>query len=89
FDLVFHLSLYSYILPARSPKNWDDFLDINQDFNLHYVGLTRAKECCVLLHSSIRTNASGKQISAYPSEFLKDNLFEGLAELKKYRIKLP
>lgn len=71
FDVVFHLDLYSFILPQRKKKDgsWNHFSNLEQDFNLHYVGLTRAKECCFLLHSSKRQTNSGER-EANSSEFL-------------------
>jgi DNA helicase-2/ATP-dependent DNA helicase PcrA len=78
FDLVFHLDLYSYILPQEYGGK---FKDINQDANLHYVGITRAKKCCILLHSTERHKSSGGISNANPSLFLSD-------KLKEYRIKL-
>lgn len=86
FDLVFHCDLYSFVLPRKTKINGKWVLDeksLQDNFNLHYVGLTRAKECCVLLHSTQRINARGETSNADPSEFL---LFEGL---KDYRILLP
>ena len=86
FDVVFHCDLYSFILPRKTKINGQWVLDdksLQDNFNLHYVGLTRAKECCVLLHSTQRTNARGETSNADPSEFL---LFDGL---KDYRILLP
>ena len=47
------------------------YSDITQDINLHYVGITRAKKCCVLCHSSERTNYKQEQKNGNPSEFLQ------------------
>ena len=47
FDIVFHLNLYQWILPQYKG-------DYSQDLNLHYVGITRAKKCCVLCTSTHR-----------------------------------
>ena len=63
FDMVFHLDLYQWILPMYNG-------DKIQDLNLHYVGITRAKKCCVLCHSTKRTNSGGTIVSADRSEFL-------------------
>lgn len=67
FDLVFHLSLYDWILPRKG----DDVKpsDYIQDINLHYVGITRAKRWCVLCTSSKRHNKV-KKLGATCSEFL-------------------
>lgn len=84
FDVVFHLDLYEWILPKKEINNGvKGFTDLRQDVNLHYVGITRAKKCCVLCHSTKRTNFAFEQKSGNPSEFL-------LAEyLKKKRIQSP
>ncbi len=76
FDLVFHLNLYRWILPQYKG-------DERQDKNLHYVGITRAKECCVLCTSSQRHNYSRQIVDAENSEFLDLN------ELNKLRIQCP
>jgi len=68
FDLVFHLDLYRWILPMYKG-------DYVQDLNLHYVGITRARECCVLCTSSERHNRSGRR-DAEDSEFLHLNGLE-------------
>lgn len=84
FDVVFHLDLYEWILPKKEINNdVKSFTDLRQDINLHYVGITRAKKCCVLCHSTKRTNFAFEQKNGNPSEFL-------LAEyLKKKRIQSP
>ncbi|MBD3157972.1 MAG: AAA family ATPase [Candidatus Lokiarchaeota archaeon] len=71
FDLVFHLDLYRWILPMYKG-------DYVQDLNLHYVGITRARKCCVLCTSSERHNRQGKR-DAEDSEFLHRN---GLGSLR-------
>ena len=72
FDLVFHMNLYKYILPNEYNATTD------QDRNLHYVGLTRARECCVLCTSTKRTRASDNAVlNAEQSPFL-----EGLEHLR-------
>jgi len=76
FDIVFHLDLYQFIMPMFNG-------DPTQDLNLHYVGLTRAKECCVLVHSTYRTKSGGQVVSASPSDFLKSTV------LTRNRILLP
>lgn len=62
FNIVFHLDLYEYILP----KYKGNYL---QDLNLHYVGITRAKDAVVLCASTRRTKANGTKIQAQSSEF--------------------
>ena len=65
FDLVFHLDLYKYIM-LKYKATASDWI---QDLNLHYVGITRAKKCCVLCLSTQRHNDSGIR-DAEPSDFL-------------------
>jgi Superfamily I DNA and RNA helicases len=70
FDIVFHLDLYKYILPGE----WDSqFTDYIQDLNLHYVGVTRAKQCCVLCCSTHRHNKQEKRLDGIPSFFFELN----------------
>lgn len=76
FDLVFHLDLYRWILPMYKG-------DYVQDLNLHYVGITRARECCVLCTSSERHNRSGRR-DAEDSEFLHLNGLESLRLLAPF-----
>lgn len=85
FDLVFHLDLYEWVLPTKRPGPGNDFDNPvypswDQDSNLHYVGITRAKKVCVLCHSSRRMNSDGDWKNGRPSEFL---LFEGAMDLKR------
>jgi len=70
FDIVFHLNLYQWVLPQYKG-------DYSQDLNLHYVGITRAKKCCVLCTSTHRQQ-NGQIIPANPSEFLGLNSVEQL-----------
>jgi len=71
FDLVFHLDLYCWILPRYKA-------DRTQELNLHYVGITRARECCVLCTSSERHKADGRCTGGDDSEFLHMNHLESL-----------
>ena len=71
FDIVIHLDLYGYILPSydayNNPAKW------NEDLNLHYVALTRAKKACFLLSSSKRYNYNDEIKDGIQSEFLGIN----------------
>jgi len=70
FDIVFHLDLYKWILPQYKG-------DIIQDKNLHYVGITRAKKCCILCTSTQRHNSNQQIKSAEISPFLyRDDLVD-------------
>lgn len=73
FDIVFHLDLYKYILPSYKCTA-DEYV---QCLNLHYVGITRAKKCCILCSSSERHNDQGRR-DAQDSEFLHMNSLESL-----------
>jgi len=71
FEVVFHLDLYEWILPKKEIIGTQkSFSDLIQDINLHYVGITRAKQCCVLCHSNKRTNYKFETKMGNPSEFL-------------------
>lgn len=78
FSLVFHLDLYEWILPNKYDGKFSNFI---QDINLHYVAITRAKQCCILCTSNQRTNTSGRICNANESEFLTE---EGLKILRKH-----
>lgn len=71
FDIVFHLDLYEYILPQYNGN-------YQQDLNLHYVGVTRAKKGCILCTSTQRTKPNGDIVSANTSEFLTLNNVKSL-----------
>jgi DNA helicase-2/ATP-dependent DNA helicase PcrA len=80
FDLVFHLDLYKYIMPKRKSTNFDEWEDLKQDLNLHYVGVTRARKACILCHSTKRTNFENKEKRGEPSELLQVDF------LRKHRL---
>lgn len=81
FDIVFHLDLYEWILPKKEIDNGQTkFSDIKQDTNLHYVGITRAKKCCILCYSSQRTNYEFKQKKGNPSEFLLSKVLQKMSK---------
>jgi len=72
FDVVFHLDLIEWGLPKMRPvENGDPvFPDLQQDINLHYVAITRAKKACVFCVPTKRFNAKGREIDASKSIFL-------------------
>lgn len=87
FDIVFHLDLYEWILPAKRPGPGDDwnnpqYPSLEQDTNLHYVGITRARKACFLCTADQRVNSCGKEKQALPSKFLSIN------EIAKLRIEI-
>lgn len=76
FDVVYHLDLYDWILPRRKLVNgvWDPVFENEQQcLNLHYVGLTRAVEACILVSSTQRYNTMGQLKSANLSQFFGRN----------------
>lgn len=85
FDVVFHLDLHEWVLPSKIPgpgNDWDnpEYPTIEQDGNLHYVGVTRARRACFLCTSAQRVNWKGETKRANPSEFLWINDLEKLRE---------
>lgn len=83
FEIVFHLDLYQFIIPGSDAIRKGDAAALRQDLNLHYVGVTRAKQAVVLCTSTKRTNARGEIYDGVPSVFLNRNGVE------KYRINIP
>lgn len=83
FDYVFHLNMNEWELPLKLPQggNFNNayYPCYEQDLDLHYVGITRAKKGCVMIGSTLRTNSSGGTSNAYASEFLELN---GLPDLR-------
>lgn len=75
FDIVFHLDLHEWVLPAKRPSddgNFDNakYTSLEQDRNLHYVAVTRARKACIFCTSSSRTNSRGSSSRTSLSEFL-------------------
>ncbi len=77
FDLVFHADLYDHVIPTRSYPTGSYgqviFENEAQCLNLHYVGITRAIEACVLMTSSFRINGQGAVKNGAPSQFIGRN----------------
>ena len=80
FSIVFHLDLYQWIIPNYKAIKEKDQEEITQSLNLHYVGITRAKEACVLCTSTKRHRNETEITDAQPSEFL---VRSGLDSLRK------
>jgi DNA helicase-2/ATP-dependent DNA helicase PcrA len=81
FELVYHLDLYDWIHPKRKfvrgcfdviYDNWE------QELNLHFVGITRAKNYCVLITSTSRLNRVYEIKTGNPSQFLSLPGLDGL-----------
>lgn len=90
FDMVIHLDLHEWALPAKRPGPNSDFNNptydnYQQDLNLHYVGITRARKVCVLLSSTKRVNNTLQVKNGSPSEFLTLNGIEKLRFGEKER----
>ncbi|BBL57406.1 hypothetical protein MKFW12EY_10190 [Methylomonas koyamae] len=73
FDVVFHLDLYDWIFPKRDYVQGcyeEVFSSWEQDLNLHFVGITRAKEYCILVSSTERFNYNNQIKAAKKSQFM-------------------
>jgi DNA helicase-2/ATP-dependent DNA helicase PcrA len=74
FEVVIHLDLNEWLFPYRvmgesfSDKSYPSW---EQDLNLHFVGVTRAKTMCLLVHTTQRLNAKDETKSGEPSAFLR------------------
>lgn len=78
FKVVFHLDVYKYILPNEGA--WVTEEDYIQALNLHYVGITRAKEVCYIMQGTERYRKRQADFtSAKESPFL---YIEGINELR-------
>lgn len=82
FEIVIHLDLYEFILPFQQiiDDDWNNpiYPNLEQDLNLHYVGITRAKSACYLIYSTRRLNSSNQNRQGSPSYFLHKNGLNGL-----------
>tara|TARA_R110001583_G_scaffold26533_16_gene95579 strand:+ start:21815 stop:23473 length:1659 start_codon:yes stop_codon:yes gene_type:complete len=81
FEVVYHLDLYDWVHPKRKfvqgcydvvYDNWE------QELNLHFVGITRAKNYCVLVTSNSRLNGNYDVKQGNPSQFLSLPGLDGL-----------
>lgn len=81
FDVVFHLDLYDWVFPRREfiQGCYDEtFSDWDQELNLHFVGITRAKKYCILVSSTRRLNSNDEEKNGNKSQFMT---IQGLAGL--------
>ena len=67
FKFVIHLDLYDYIIPSYASIKNNNY---DEDINLHYVAITRAKEVCIFITSSKRYNAQQQIKDGIVSRFL-------------------
>lgn len=81
FNIVFHIDMEEWTFPYRTMgETWDDIIypTLSQDINLHYVGITRAKNLCFLIKLEYRQNSKGEFKRSSPSYFLTLPQLEGL-----------
>jgi DNA helicase-2/ATP-dependent DNA helicase PcrA len=83
FDVVYHIDLYDWILPKRvfiQGSFSEEYENWTQDLNLHYVGITRAKNSCVLISSTKRYNFNDELKNGNKSQFMNLKGLNGLYE---------
>lgn len=84
FDVVFHLNMSDRELPYKQIEHGDfnnpQYPNWEQDLNLHYVEITRARKACYLVRGTQRTNSYDCLKNAKDSEFLS---IHGLDTLRK------
>ncbi len=84
FDIVYHLNMNEWELPTKLPKNGDFnnlyYPQYEQDLNLHFVGVTRARKLCALITSTSRHNSKDVAKQSSPSEFL---FLNGVEKMRK------
>ena len=67
FGIVFHMDLYKWIFPYEQGTPEEK----RQDINLHYVGITRAKEVCYIMNGTLRYRSKQHDyVKTEPSPFL-------------------
>ena len=75
--IVFHMDMYKYIISDERGTN----SEIEQLMNLHYVGITRAKDACFIMNGTQRYRSRQQDLyPAYPSSFL---MKEGLQKRRE------
>lgn len=62
FEIVFHMDLYDWTFPRRDV----DAEEWKQTLNLHYVGITRAKQVCYIMQGT-------KRYRSYRGDFVGQN----------------
>lgn len=67
FNVVFHMDLYKWVFPNEYASDESKL----QDLNLHYVGITRAKDACFIMNGTQRFRHNyNDYYKAEPSPFL-------------------
>jgi DNA helicase-2/ATP-dependent DNA helicase PcrA len=87
FEVVIHLDLSEWIIPYQeSGQSYGDknYPNWEQDLNLHFVGITRAKSICILVHTTQRLNAQNETKNGAPSAFLDLPGLQGLFKTFSY-----
>ncbi|HEN4771749.1 TPA: ATP-binding domain-containing protein, partial [Legionella pneumophila] len=70
FEIVFHLDIYQWTIPSYEALKGNQ-KEMIQSLNLHYVGITRAKQACFLITSTQKYDPQTKLVKkATISEFL-------------------
>lgn len=81
FKIVLHLDMEEWSFPHRIPgvnRSDINYPSLEEDTNLHYVGITRAEEYCILVQTNMRRNANGGYAPSSPSYFLNLPQLTGL-----------
>ncbi len=81
-NFVIILDLHQGIMPMMkrdSNNNWT-YKNLQEDVNLHYVSLTRAKKYVLLISSTNRTDSKGQVVNARVTEFISNR-----RDLNQYR----
>ncbi|CAI1555652.1 UvrD-helicase domain-containing protein [Serratia entomophila] len=82
FKIVIHLDLDEWSFPYRVINEVDRYKalypSLLQETNLHYVGITRAEKCCVLVNTEYRQNSTGAFKKSEASYFFKLPQLDGL-----------
>lgn len=79
FDIVYHLNMNEFEIPYKKFENGVAlYPDEEQDLDLHYVGITRARKLCVLITNTTRHNRDDEARKSEPSVFLYRNGVEKL-----------
>lgn len=82
FKIVLHLDMDEWSFPYRLVNEVDRntalYPSLQQETNLHYVGITRAEKCCVLINAEFRQNSTGAFKRSEESYFFKLSQLDGL-----------
>lgn len=82
FDVVFQLNMSDWELPFKRIEHNDFnnslYSNWEQDINLHYVGITRARKACYLVRGTQSTNSNDCLKNAKDSDFLCINRLDSL-----------